>query len=71
MDDVVMFKSGFASTIISMILNKLLKKAGFTGSTIQLSSFYLEHSENGKIKIRANVSVDASEHDFYKLIKME
>ena len=48
MDDVVMFKSGFASTIISMILNKLLKKAGFTGSTIQLSNFYLELSENGQ-----------------------
>lgn len=69
MDDVIMLKSGFAKMIISMLLNRAIKKYGLTGTTIDLDGFRMEHGEDGKIRISTKVTIESSEHDVYKIVK--
>lgn len=68
MNDLLFFNSSFATSIISKILTMLTHKAGYDTDII-VKSIAVEHKEGERIKLRANVTVDASEKDIRKLIK--
>lgn len=68
MNDLLFFNSSFASSIISKVLTMLIHKAGYD-TDIMVKSIAVEHKEGERIKLRANVTVDASEKDIRKFIK--
>lgn len=68
MEDFMNFKSGFANSIISKILNSMIRKAGFD-AVIRVHGLSIEHKDGDKVHIRANIAIDVTEEDIRKITK--
>lgn len=68
MEDMMSIKSSFMNAMISKVANSMIHKAGFEAN-VRFHGISVEHSDGGKVQIRADVVVDATEKDIRKLMK--
>lgn len=67
MGDSIKLRTVFINSIVSKIVNGMIKKAGYN-ATIRFNDISMDHDENGHVKIKFNATVDASENDILKLM---
>ena len=68
MADLFSLRSSFATSIISKIINRLVRKNGFDAK-VTIKEVTASHVDaDGRVKLHLDLYVDASERDIRKLI---
>ena len=66
--DAILFRTPFATDIISGIINLLIKKQGF-GAKASVHELTMSHSDSdGKVRVHLDLYLDCTEKDIRKLM---